>query len=584
MNAVIAPVVQECGLSCVFVKIYYPGFINSHYQNKPHLSSQDYATQLSELETAAFYDGDFHANALRALGWKADNLVINCEPLQSAWAREHASKYQGLELVLEQIANLRPDVVYLQDFTIASKDFMAALRPLTKLIVGQIASGIPPLADLKAFDIIISSFPHFVDHFRQMGITTYYQPWCFEPNILPRMQGLARDIEVSFVGGMSVQHVERYNMLDAVAKLPGVEYWGYGKEQLPKDSGVLACHKGDAWAIDVFKILARSKITINTHIDMAANYANNMRLYDATGCGALLITDYKDNLNEIYEIGKEVVAYRTNDECVDLIRYYQQHPEEASKIAQAGQDRTLREYTYGVVLEDTSELLQHHIDLAHKKTNTVTVNNNGRYEVNHEDSFLDASLQQQLANMYMGQLDPKFIRLEKLLKPIAKPIFNTLELGCGSAYLYEVLRYLLKANIAYIGIDQGSRLDLAKTRYPKQQFGSSLGERLPVADDSQYLVIASSLPCDLTLFKPTISELVRATDEYLMVNSLTVCREKTSYISNDSCLGKNELIVNEKELLAECLNNGLAFMNAVEMEVNSMSDNYKMSYLFKKIK
>ena len=43
--------------------------------------------------------------------------------------------------------------------------------------------------------------------------------------------------------------------------------------------------------------------------------------------------------------GKEVVAYRTPEECVELVRYYLDHDAERERIARAGQDRTLREHT-----------------------------------------------------------------------------------------------------------------------------------------------------------------------------------------------------------------------------------------------
>ena len=42
-----------------------------------------------------------------------------------------------------------------------------------------------------------------------------------------------------------------------------------------------------------------------------------MRLYEATGVGTLLVTDYKDNLHEMFIPGKEVVVYRDADEAVE---------------------------------------------------------------------------------------------------------------------------------------------------------------------------------------------------------------------------------------------------------------------------
>ena len=43
--------------------------------------------------------------------------------------------------------------------------------------------------------------------------------------------------------------------------------------------------------------------------------ATNMRLFEATGCGAMLITDAKQNLGDLFSVGVEIVAYR--DEVVD---------------------------------------------------------------------------------------------------------------------------------------------------------------------------------------------------------------------------------------------------------------------------
>jgi spore maturation protein CgeB len=71
-----------------------------------------------------------------------------------------------------------------------------------------------------------------------------------------------------------------------------------------------------------------------------------MRLFEATGVGTLLITDWKRNLHEMFEPGKEVVAYRTPDDCGELIQYYLEHDEEREVIARSGQQRTLREHTY----------------------------------------------------------------------------------------------------------------------------------------------------------------------------------------------------------------------------------------------
>jgi spore maturation protein CgeB len=71
-----------------------------------------------------------------------------------------------------------------------------------------------------------------------------------------------------------------------------------------------------------------------------------MRLYESTGTGTLLVTDWKENLGEMFDVGKEVAAYRSTDDCIAQIRYHLEHPEARDLVAAAGQERTLREHTY----------------------------------------------------------------------------------------------------------------------------------------------------------------------------------------------------------------------------------------------
>lgn len=110
----------------------------------------------------------------------------------------------------------------------------------------------------------------------------------------------------------------------------------------------------------MYQILRKSKITLNHHGDIAP-YANNCRLYEATGVGTLLITDWKENLHEMFDPGKEVVAYRTPEECAELIQYYLEHDEEREVIARAGQERTLREHTYHQRMEELVDIVRKYL-------------------------------------------------------------------------------------------------------------------------------------------------------------------------------------------------------------------------------
>ena len=105
----------------------------------------------------------------------------------------------------------------------------------------------------------------------------------------------------------------------------------------------------------MYNLLYNSRISLNRHIDVAENYANNMRLFESTGVGAMLITDYKDNLPELFKIGTEIETYRTKKELVEKVNYYLAHNKERAQIAKSGQKRTLKEHTY---IKRMTELLK----------------------------------------------------------------------------------------------------------------------------------------------------------------------------------------------------------------------------------
>ena len=367
---------------------YYPNFLKSFYGSNFRLSKESYDIQHSNLLNQVFGTSDFYSRHLKTLGHEAQDLIVNCEPLQIAWATEHQISYSyaamkiparfqrlpilgpkiqslpGLaKIAIEQIKSIRPDVLYCQDLWFLTPDRLAAIRPYVKLIVGQIASPLPSVDYLRGYDLILTSFPHFVPRLKAIGIKSEYFRIGFDAKILELLPPHEKDIQASFVGGISRHHGKALPMLEYLAENTPIEFFGYGAQRLKTSSAIKSKHHGEVWGLEMYQALNRSQITLNRHINVAENYANNMRLYEATGVGTLLITDNKDNLAELFEPGKEVVVYNTPEEAAELIRYYIVHPEEANRIAQAGQKRTLLEHTYERRMQELVPILEKYIPL-----------------------------------------------------------------------------------------------------------------------------------------------------------------------------------------------------------------------------
>jgi spore maturation protein CgeB len=71
-----------------------------------------------------------------------------------------------------------------------------------------------------------------------------------------------------------------------------------------------------------------------------------LREFEAPMAGAFYLTGWLPEIALHYEVGKEIVCYRSSDELVDLARYYLAHETERERIRLAGQVRALRDHTW----------------------------------------------------------------------------------------------------------------------------------------------------------------------------------------------------------------------------------------------
>lgn len=373
-------------MKILIVDTYYPAFLARFYAQQEALAAADYPTQLQALLNASFGTSDFYSRHLNAMGCEVQDLVVNCVPLQKTWAQANNVPLSQLALkvphrlfrvpvlgkflaglpglmdvAIAQIKLTKPDVLYCQDLSFFPREVLRELKQHVRLIVGQIACPLPPESFLKGYDLILTSFPHFVDRLRTLGVGSEYFRIGFDERVLSLLGQVEKDIAFSFVGGISRHHGGAIPLLEYLAEKSDMRVFGYGANSLPASSPLRQRHGGEVWGMDMYRALARSRITLNRHINVAESNANNMRLYEATGVGTMLLTDRKDNLHELFDIGREVVAYSSKEEAAELVRYYLDHPKEAEQIAMAGQARTLREHTYSQRMQELVPILKRYL-------------------------------------------------------------------------------------------------------------------------------------------------------------------------------------------------------------------------------
>ena len=363
----------------LIVETDYPAFLNWLYAQHPDLQHKSYQEQMQvRLESLVTCELFYSAN-LKKLGHEAHQIFFNNEAMQTAWAREHGfrintgwqfrlrrgwvpwlsrtNQHWLYDVLTAQIQYYKPDVVLNNDIRL-SPAYFRRMKPRLRLLVGSHGSPLPKDVDFSVYDLMLSVVENFVDHFRKEGAKSELLRLGFEPLVLERLNGTKRSIPVSFVGQVTRAHASRQYWLEYLCQRFPIQVWGPSTNDLRDDSPVIRCHQGSAWGIDMYKILHTSLITLNHHIDVAADYAGNGRLFEATGTGTLLLTDWKTNLHKMFEPGKEVLAYRSPEECAEMVQYYLEHDEEAGAIARAGQQRTLRDHTYYQRMQEFEAIIQ----------------------------------------------------------------------------------------------------------------------------------------------------------------------------------------------------------------------------------
>ena len=389
------------------INIYYPSYLRQFYGRRPELTGRSYDEQRAALLGDCYLWSDFWSVALGKLGYESEELIANVEPLQKRWAAENGLAYDEAgwlyDIVAAQVKAFKPDVLFVTDYAVFTAEFIRKLKaecPSIKLTLGWCGAPYKDGAIFHEYDLVLSCIPELVQHFRAEGHTCHHVNHAFEPRVLEKIDTEARpSVDFAFLGSVVKRtqfHEMREKLLvklveatdlqlasdvprlalsrrlrtmasarayDAVraAERAGVPRRVLGalpvagkvlrwRERPPQPKNInpklAARARPPVYGLEMFQQLHDCKVALNTHIDISPVSASNLRLFEATGVGTCLLTDWKENIHQLFSPDAEVVTYRDASECVEKVRYLLAHESERRSIAAAGQRRTLRDHTF----------------------------------------------------------------------------------------------------------------------------------------------------------------------------------------------------------------------------------------------
>jgi spore maturation protein CgeB len=402
-----------------FVKItsFYRDFLQQYYDANPQIIGQNYDVQFRHLMDQAYGWSDYYSRHLQSLGVDSHEIVFNAEHLQRAWAREHKVSGSLIEILFAQLDNLKPDIIYFQESFKFNGPWIKHLReriPSIKQIIGYCCApySAENVEQFKSFDYMIVCSPQFYQEFQKKGLRVHQIYHGFETTLIKRIEANNEYPFVDFLFTGSIvpgsdfhetrQKVLQYLIdskvpidiyanlviikpsdlffrrlayigasllkksgLDIVARSIPLVNKAYSLHEMPKNleniKNIQQRAKPPLFGLEMFKALAHAKISFNIHGDVAGEYAANVRMFEVTGSGSCLLTDWKKNITDLFEPDYEIVTYKSPNECLEKVRWLLDHKAECLAIAKRGQKRTMNDHNYKIRAEQLHEIILKHL-------------------------------------------------------------------------------------------------------------------------------------------------------------------------------------------------------------------------------
>lgn len=370
-------------LKIIQLESFYTHFLNQLYESDERLKDLPFQTQIDYLLNTGFSAGQNFVPFLNPHQWESHYIVLNNTWAQVRWANENGKvDVKSLsEILLHQINDIQPDVLFISD--VPGFDF--SLIPHFKrrpLIVAWLATVVNHQLPWHEIDVILSGISDVREKIQTLGAKSAEKfmsaaPYHFQANRC---------------------HTNSNNIAFAGSFIPGIH--DDRASQIDRLSHHISDGSIDVYTANVFNLSQGSRVKFfppvygNNLVNTYANYGMvldargnfdlskekvlaetaNMRIFEATRAGSLLITENSPNLSEYFEINQEIVTYNDFDELKDKISYYSR-PENANEreaIARKGRNRTIKEHGIESRANWLEKILFKYLDI--RETGTPSTN------------------------------------------------------------------------------------------------------------------------------------------------------------------------------------------------------------------
>ena len=124
---------------------------------------------------------------------------------------------------------------------------------------------------------------------------------------------------------------------------------------LPQIQAIRAAHTGRCITRDEKARVFRSAAGVLNTMHLAEVAGVNARLFEATGCGAAVLTDFRPTIPDLFAVGDEVLVFHDFDNLVDQATRLLGETGLTSRLGDAAARRAHRDHTYDLRVTEILE-------------------------------------------------------------------------------------------------------------------------------------------------------------------------------------------------------------------------------------
>ena len=158
--------------------------------------------------------------------------------------------------------------------------------------------------------------------------------------VIPHKHILSSQIN-KYITGM-----ERVNLLKTIANEYNLDVFT-GNDNLAIPKAII--HKSIDYYSEMPRVFRKSRINLNVTLRSITS-GIPLRVYDILGAGGFCLTNYQEDIVQLFKAGEELVVFTNKDDMFNKVEYYLSHEKERLEIALNGRE-AVKKFSYENVLK-----------------------------------------------------------------------------------------------------------------------------------------------------------------------------------------------------------------------------------------